>query len=334
MNNPLERDAEAVAKALRSAKSVAIFMHVNPDGDTIGSALALRLALISLGIRAEAFCVDPMPRVYRYMSGIKSVTTGEGVSPERFDLAISTDVSDEKRMGACYQLFSAVKKRAEIDHHETNPRFAELNYVDGMASATAYLIYDMLRRLSVPLTREIAECLYTGVSTDTGNFMFRNTDDRAFEMMPALMRAGLPLTSLSSRLFREMDKSHVLLLGKALGSIRFVSDGKIALITITQGEMDECGAKPEHVDGLVNYGIDTEGVYLAALARETDGGTKFSLRAKQPCSVARVALKFGGGGHELAAGCTILKPLSEAAEIMEKSLAEELREANPQEDAQ
>ncbi|MDD2647842.1 MAG: bifunctional oligoribonuclease/PAP phosphatase NrnA [Eubacteriales bacterium] len=332
MNNQSQNGAREVAAALINAKSVAIFMHVNPDGDTIGSALALRLALISLGKRAEVFCQDAMPRVYRYLEGIKSVKTAEGVSPSDFDLAVSTDVSDIERMGDLRGLFSAIAKCAQIDHHETNPMFADFNYVDGMASATAYLVYEMLSWISAPLTCEIAVCLYTGVSTDTGNFMFRNTDDRAFEMMPALMRAGLPLTALSSRLFREMSRSHVLLLGKALKSIRYIKDGKIAVMTLSQAEMDECGAKPEHADGVVNFGIDTEGVYLASLARESSGKTKFSLRAKEPCSAARVALRFGGGGHELAAGCTIDAPLIEAAMIMEKALIEELSGAKPPED--
>ena len=170
--------------------------------------------------------------------------------------------------------------------------------------------------LGVELTAEIAKCLYTGISTDTGNFAFASTNAECFDVMSELMKAGLPLAELNRILFRVKSRPQVRLLSKALESLTFRGYGQqIAVMKLTQKDFDESGAQSQHADTIVNYGLDTIGTTMALLAREAgDGMIKMSLRAKEPARVDDVAQKFNGGGHEQAAGITMHGTLDEAAE--------------------
>ena len=299
------RNPEGVAGALRAARSVCICGHVNPDGDTIGSALAMRLALQKMGKHARVFLQDKVPDNLMFLSGAAEIAHPRENS-ERYDLFLSVDVSDERRLGECLGLRSCCACSAQIDHHGTNPGYAEINSVDGQASATCTMIREQLRALDVPLTREIAECLYVGISTDTGNFSFDCTDPEAFRVMGDLLEAGLPLARLSTSLFREKSKPQLRLLGRAIEKMVYVAQDRIAVMKLTKQDFEDCGALSEHADTLVNYALDTVGTRMAVLARESDDGRiKFSLRARDPLTVDDVAAELGGGGHPRAAGISM-----------------------------
>ncbi len=299
------RDPEGIAGAIRKAESVCVCSHINPDGDTIGSALAMRLALLEMGKRVRVFCQDKVPDQVLFLPGAEEIQRPEA-NAERYDLFLSVDASDEARLGSGLRLRDCCAHSAQIDHHGTNPGYAEINSVDGDASATCTMIGEQLRVLGVPLNREIAECLYIGISTDTGNFSFDCTDAEAFRVMGDLMEAGLPLAELSMRMFREKSKAQYLLLGRAIARTRFEDDGRIAVTTLTRRDFEDCGALSEHADTIVNYGLETVGTKMAVLARETDDGRiKFSLRARDPLTVDDVAAKLGGGGHPRAAGISM-----------------------------
>ena len=296
---------EAIARMIREARTVAVCSHVNPDGDTLGCAAAMRLALLSLGKEVSLFCDGKVPDQLSFLPGIGEmrVPTGE---EGPFDLLLSVDVSAEDRLGCCAGLKARSLHTAQIDHHPTNPFFMEENYVDGDAPAACILIREELKALGVPLDRDLAVCLYTGISTDTGNFAFASTNAVCFGIMSELMEQGLPLAELNRILFRERAMAQVLLIGKALGSLKYYENGRIAVMTLTQKDFEDCGALSEHADTLVNFGLDTIGVRMALLAREEKGGKiKFSLRAKEPDTVNDVAQLFNGGGHPQAAGITM-----------------------------
>ena len=325
-NNPDPR--QQVLSAVQAAGSVLLFCHVSPDGDTLGSALALRLRLMALGKSVRLLLDGEVPSNLAFLPGMDAVE-GPDVMTEGADLALAVDVSCEERLGACAPAFYAAARTAVVDHHGSNPGFGQINWIDGDAPATAVLVYRLLEAMEGPVTRDEAICLYTGLSTDTGNFIYESTSAESFRMMAALMDAGLPLAEYARRLFRVKELPFVRLLGHTLPSLRLVCGGKVAGLTLTAEQMRKAGAKPGHTDGLVDYAIDLEGVAMAYFARETeDGRVKVSLRALEPWRVDQVAAHFGGGGHRLASGLTVDMPLSEAAQAVEAALAEAFGSVN------
>ena len=307
---------ENLMALISKAERVLLCAHVSPDGDTIGSTLALRGALMEMGKRVDVVCADDVPQMLLFLSGAGEICKPFQLKGKSFDLAIAVDVSDRHRLGDSAPLFFATKQTVQIDHHGTNPGYADFNVISPHASATGVLIYELIHGLGVRLNTDIATCLYTAIATDTGNFSFDNTTSDAFQVMGELMAYGLPIAKLNRSLFRERSVEQVKVLAKALSTLTFYHGGQIAGMQISQADLDACGAKPEHAEAIVNFGIDIAGVKMAFLAREVAGGTKFSLRAVEGCNVARLAAEFGGGGHALAAGCTMNSKLFAAVDIM------------------
>ena len=320
----LKRNPEKIAELIREAQTVAVVSHVNPDGDTVGSAAAMRLILTSLGKDVTLLCDGKVPDMLSFLPGQDLFRVPDG-SEGPFDLMLAVDVSDEKRLGACASLIAKSKRTAQIDHHPTNPLYMEVNSVDGDAPATCVLIHEQMKTLGVPLTRDIAICLYTGISTDTGNFAFGSTNAEAFRIMGELMEHDLPLSKLNRILFRVKSREQTKLLGKALESLTFRGNGKIAVMKLTMADFEACSALSEHADTIVNYGLDTKKTEMALLARETEEGQiKFSLRAKEPCRVDGIAGQFGGGGHPQASGITMDGTLEEATERVLRAMEEKI----------
>ena len=316
----MQRNPEAIARCIREAQTIAVVSHINPDGDTLGSAAAMRLILNAMGREAALFCDGKIPDQLSFLPGQEQFRVPDG-SEGPFDLMLAVDVSDEKRLGACAALKAKCRHTAQIDHHPTNPLFMEVNSVDGEAPANCILIRELMETLGVPMTREIAICLYTGISTDTGNFAFGSTNAEAFRIMSELMEHDLPLARLNRILFRVKSREQIRLLGKAIESMTFRGDGKIAVMKLTQADFAACGALSEHADTIVNYGLDTWHTEMALLGRETDDGkVKFSLRAKEPYRVDIIAGQFGGGGHPQAAGITMEGTLEECVESVVKAM--------------
>ena len=310
----MSRNPEAIAEAIRKAQRIAVCSHINPDGDTLGCATAMRLALLTLGKEVFLFCDGKVPDTLLFLPGADEIQKPDPKAGP-FDLMLTVDVSDEQRLGACIDLMAVSTHTAQIDHHPTNPLFAEVNSVDGKAPAAAVLIYEQLKVLGVPVTKEIADCIYTGISTDTGNFSFASTNSECFEIMSELMKHDLPLAELNRILFRGRPMPQVKLLGRALCSIKYYENGRIAVMKLTRQDFEACYALSEHADTIVNYGLETFGTRMALLAREDDNGRiKFSLRAKEPDEINDVAQEFGGGGHPQAAGISMEGPLDEAVE--------------------
>ncbi len=327
-NRPAQMNSfpDALQSAIRTAGRILLCSHVSPDGDTIGSALALRGALMKMGKQVEVVCADEVPQLLMFLKDAGEICKPAQLKGKSFDLAIAVDVSDRYRLGDSAPLFFATRFTVQIDHHGTNPGYADINVVSAKASATGVLIYELIHSLNLSLDTEIATSLYTAIATDTGNFCFDNTTADAFQVMGELMTYGLPIAMLNRVLFRERSREQVLVLARALSTLTFYHGGKITGMQLSKADLDACGARPEHAESIVNYGIDITGVRMTFLAREVDGGTKFSLRAVEGGNVASLAAQFGGGGHALAAGCTMNAKLPDAAQIMiaamEKCLAE------------
>ena len=332
------RNLEAVAEVLRTAGSICLVSHEFPDGDTIGSALALRLGLERLGKRVEHFCVHKVPDNLMDLPGADKVRPVESLGGgERFDLLLAVDIAEAKRAGhtADAEVFDILRARcgrtAQVDHHGTNPLFCEVNSVDGGAAAAGLLARELLGLLGVALDRDLAACLYTAIATDTGNFSHGNTSAEVFRAAAALMDAGLALTEWNRRLFVLREKPRQLLTARAMASLRYLRGDRLSVMTLTLEDFEASGATAEHADDIVNIGLQTEGTVMALFAREEEtGGIKCSLRALAPYRVDGIARAFGGGGHAQASGCTLTCGLQEAVARVSAAMAEALETQNGQ----
>ncbi|MFH1511937.1 MAG: bifunctional oligoribonuclease/PAP phosphatase NrnA [Bacillota bacterium] len=315
--------------AIRAARSVCVFPHIDPDGDALGSALALRSLITRLGKPAKVVLDGQPPERLSFMPGFDTICDAASVKPCENTLAVSVDVSSIERLGLATALFNHAAVTAQIDHHETNPGFAQINIIDTKAPSSASVVFGLFKALDLSLREGEATNLYIGLSTDTGNFQFKNTDANSFRIMAELMEAGLNISHYSRLLFLRKEREHIALLGKALPTFRYAAGGKVAGMYIDYKTMREIDPAGEHCEGIVNYAINTKGVRLAYLVREAPrNAVKCSLRALPPYRVDEVALQHGGGGHRLAAGCTLHMPLMEAADTIEAELVKACAEAD------
>ena len=311
--------------ALKSANSLFLCTHIMPDGDAIGSLLAAGHMLEAMGKRVVLACADDVPRRFRCLPGWERIVKPTGLNPKDFDAALSLDCSDEGRSGACLEVYGKIPIRLQVDHHGTNPLYADQNEVDPTAPAAGILVARLAEGLGVPLNRDIAVCLYAAISTDTGNFSFDCTDAETFRVMSDLMEVGLPLAELNLKLFRERDPAQLRLLGRAIQGMWYEAEGRLAVMVLTWKDFEACGALSEHSDTLVNYGLETTGTEMALLARETEEGRiKFSLRARPPLRVDLIAARLGGGGHAQASGITMEGPIGAAVSRVIREMLQSL----------
>ena len=322
----MSRNPEAIARMIRDAQRIAICSHINPDGDTLGSAAAMRLALIKMGKDPVLFCDGKVPDQLSFLPGIEEMRIPDETE-ESFDLLLAVDVSDIRRLGNGEKLIRKSLHTAQIDHHPTNPLYGDVQAVDGSAAATCVLIHDLMGMLGVEADREIAECLYTGISTDTGNFLQDNTNEDALRVVAAIQHTGFSQAELGRRLFAERRPEQVALITRALQTLRYDARGAVTCMMLTRSDFEETGALSEDADTIVNFGRDIRGVHMAMLARETEDGVKMSLRSIAPYQVNGVAKAFGGGGHEQASGCTVRgMSLKDAADAVFLALQKALEE--------
>ena len=319
------RTLDGVMAAICRAQSVALVCHISPDGDTVGSALALRLALQAMDKHVTLLCQDKIPQVLQFLPSAGDFCMPEDVQDEDVDLLLCVDVSDEKRMGRCHGLMLRAAHTALIDHHGTNTRFCQENAVDGDAPANCLIVYELLQRMGCEITPDVALCLAVGLSTDTGHLTYGSTTPEAYRVMGELVECGADIGEAYRRLYRERPPRQVALLARALDRLTFHEEGRITSLSLTQKDFADCGALPEDAEIIVNNGLDILGVRMCVFAREqADGSVKLSLRAVAPHKVSGVAQRFGGGGHAQASGATVNLPLEEAIAQVVQAMKEEL----------
>ena len=318
-----KRPLDGVISAICEAKTIALVCHISPDGDAVGSALAMRLGLMKMGKAVTLYCQDKIPDILAFLPGVEAFRGPDDAT--NVDLLLCVDVSDEKRMGSCSSLLMKAAHTALVDHHGTNTRFCEENVVDASAPANCLIVYELLQRLGCTITAELALCLAVGLSTDTGHLVYNSTTPEAYRVMGELVEAGAPIAEAYRKLYRERPPRQVALLAKALETLAFHHGGRITSIQLTQKDFVDCGALPEDAEIIVNYGLDIIGVAMCVFAREqVDGTVKLSLRSVAPHRVSGVAQHFGGGGHAQAAGATVNMPLDEAVVQAVACMKEEL----------
>jgi len=312
-----------LATWIEARDDIAVVAHVSPDGDTLGSGLALVRVLTALGKRAALVSQDPVPHMYRFLPGIDRVCP-----PLRLPFTprclLYEDVAAYDRAGDKGAL-AHVTDTALIDHHATNPCFAGLCVIDADAPATGVIVLRLIDQMGVGLDKDMAVTLYTAIATDTGNLSYSNTTAEAARGIARCLDVGFDIEDASLRLFRLRTRARTMLLGMALSAMEFYCGDRIAVTRISALMYEVCGASAADTEGIINFLVETEGVEVAVLADERGMfATKFSLRSSGRVDVGEVAHFFGGGGHRQAAGMTIHLPLSEATEEVLTKLCMEL----------
>lgn len=281
--------------------------HARPDGDAVGSVLACCQVLRAMGKRAEIVLHDGVPRIYRSLPFADQVLQADRVTGN-YDAAIilECDSIHRTRLEGLQDRFLI-----SIDHHVSGRPFAHVNWIDPQAVATGEMVFRLAREAGTPFSPEIATCLYTALMTDTGSFMFQGTNEHTFALARELVLAGADPSHCARSIYFAHSVAKMRLLGEALRNLN--TDGRVGWAWVTQEQMDHWDAKEEDCEGLVNYVLSIGEVEVAAFLRELPGGRfRVSLRSKGQLNVARVAERFGGGGHECASGCSVDGPLSHA----------------------
>lgn len=301
-----------IANFIRQNQEFLILSHVGPDGDTLGSGSALALALTQLGKKAVNAVDGRVPDRLDFLNDYTRFYQPDQLPERRWDCIIAVDTSDLGRLGAFASLFLAHDNTAVIDHHGTNTGYGRLNHVEDRG-ATGQIIWELLGELGVEIDKKIANALYTAISTDTGNFMFANTDKSILATASELVGCGAEVNWLMTRIYRQRTLAATRLLERALSRLEVCHDGQIAFLYVRLADYQETGAVKEDCDELVNYARDVIGVRLAIFFRETEAnGIKVSFRGSEGVDVARLASHWQGGGHVLAAGCSYDGNLEEA----------------------
>ena len=290
-----------VVELIETRRFFAITSHIRPDGDSLGSSLGLFWLLRALDKEVEVIMRDPVPQAYSKLPGSEQVRVTPGVD-RRYDAVFVIECSDVDRPG-----LEDLEKQfvVNIDHHSTTALFGDINWIDSTASAVGEMVYNLCKALGVRVTREIAECVYTALITDTGSFHYSNTSERTFKVASELVRAGVKPAKVSQSVFANYPWSKIELMSEVLSTVRRDPSGRIAWLLQTRDMQDRTGASDEDGDGFVNYPMSCGEVEACAFFKETDPGVfRVSLRSKCDVNVARIAEQFGGGGHRNAAGCT------------------------------
>lgn len=305
-------DLQGVVDACRAADSFLITSHTTPDGDAIGSTLAMRGLLLALG-KTDITCAnhDAVPRMYTWVPGADRLVRANKVRPV-YGLFIVMDVAQKERLGDIGKCIGADQKVLIVDHHPEDNPFGTLNFVDIRYAACAQIVVDLFETAGLPMSRDAATAAYVGLTTDTGSFRFSNTDARAHRHAAKLLEAGVDAADIAARVFDVMSAAKVELLRRVLDRIERSADGKVAWAQLTAADLVEAHADAEDVEGLVNFARNLEGVQAGVLFRELKPGrVKVSVRARSPLHAGQLLKPFGGGGHPGAAGAVMSVPLDE-----------------------
>ena len=299
-----------LAKKLFAEKSVALFVHINPDGDALGSALALKCALNNSGVKADVYSNDEVPKKFAFFNQAKFVKTK---LDSEYSAFVAIDNAEISRLGKFSEDFAKHKNTYSIDHHISNTLYAKFNYVLDMASNSENIL-ELLTVQGVEITEEIANLLLTGIITDTGNFRHKNTTEKTLLSASKLLEKGGDINKITYETFTKQSKQRAKLFSLVMGKIRYFMDDKIGVITVNLSDFDLTGAKQEETEGFIDFvmGIDTVEIGLCVMEVEK-GKYKVSFRSKG-ADVNMVASAFGGGGHKLASGCRIAGDYEEVIE--------------------
>lgn len=298
-------------EAIRAHQSFCVVGHMRPDGDCIGSQLAMTLALRNEGKEAVCWNQDPLPQKYRFLDPHGIIQPPK--HGMKFDCVIATDSANFDRLGSVGECVMDRRILLNIDHHESNTRYGNLNWVSAKSPSTAELIYRLLRAGRFAITKVMADCLFTGVSTDTGSFQYPTTRPSTYHVAGDLVARGANLALICDEVYQSYPLSRAKLLKHLYSTFKLTDCNRIAYFWLRKDDFARTGAESSDTEGLIDHIRDIEPVIVACVFEELEPElTRISLRSKSHLvNVSTIAAEFGGGGHSAAAGATIPgKPLS------------------------
>lgn len=303
---------EQLATEIEKRDKFILLSHTMPDGDSIGSLLGLYQVLRSMGKEVSMFLQDPVPVIYHYLLG-SDLVLSPGQVRGAIENVIFLDCADEERAGQdALNILADRQFTINIDHHQSNTLFGDINYIQPKAAATAELVYALVKKLGIKINPSLANALYAAIIQDTGSFHHSNTTPTTFRTAADLLECGVQLEATRIQLFESKSRAEICLLGRALNSIEFSPDGKVAWMTITYQDAESLGAQNLHPEGIINHTLMVEGVEVGLLFRETaPDKIKIGFRSKGAIDVSELASGFGGGGHRQASGAQMDSSMEE-----------------------
>ncbi|MFZ4763767.1 MAG: DHH family phosphoesterase [Roseimicrobium sp.] len=315
-----------IATALREAQCVALAAHVRPDGDAIGSIVALGHSLHLAGKTVYILSEDGVPSNLAFLPGSERVVQSVA-KPLALDVAVALDTATKERLGERTNIaFSAAPILVNVDHHGTNPQYGHLNHIDTSSPATGQIIYELITQEQFPADDLIRQNLFAAISSDTGSFQFSSTTPRTHRIIAEMMEAGLDAATLSQHLYHEHPLRRILLLKALLNEMKLSADHKIASWALTMAAQEAIGMEPGDTEGLIDHLRTIQGVTAAVIFEEISGGkVRISARSKdESLDVSKVCALFGGGGHRMAAGARLPGPMADAETQFLESLKNEI----------
>lgn len=316
---------DEIAKVLKRCRRVAITCHARPDGDALGSGLAMCVALRNAGKEAYMICEDGVPERLNIFPAMSYVTKELPVKFSDLDLFITVDAAEASRMGIYTPEYLAFKgTKLNIDHHISNNSYADYNYVLPDSTATCEIMPEVLQAAGFEITKDIADLLAMGLLTDSGNFSHNDVSAKTFAVASLLKGKGADTSRIGYLMFTRQTRNRVYLFARALTRLRFALDGRLAFTYITQKDFEETGTDKSHTEGFVDYALSIDEVEVSVSLLEVKKGQyKASLRSKR-ANVNAVATSYGGGGHLLASGCMLFGELEEVIDRLTYSVYQQL----------
>ena len=306
-----------ILEEINKAETIVILTHENPDGDAVGTSLALYHSLKQMGKNPDII-IPVLPRIFEFLPGTNEIKKESNV--EKYDLAISVDCATIKMLNGFSNYFEDAKVKISIDHHSTNTMFGDFNYVSPDAPACAQVLLVVLEYLKVEVTKEIGTCILTGIITDTGGFKYSGVTAETFEFVAWLLNKGINVSKIYRKVLQTKTRANFELNRIATNRLEFFEDGKIAYTYITKEDEEKVHAESGDHEGIVETGRDIEGVEVSIFIRQTDKGCKVSMRSNEYVNVSDVCLLLGGGGHAHAAGVSMQCTVDQAKEKILRQL--------------
>ncbi len=310
----MNKDFENAVEQINISNEIYIASHVNPDGDNIGSLLALYLALKKINKNVSIIKTDEIPSDYLFLPSTDVIKSHD---LDEIKLLIVLDCGDIQRLGRYENLISKSKTIINIDHHVSNTSFGNYNIVRDKAAATGEIIYDLIVKMGIEIDKDIATCLYTAISTDTGSFMYDSVSAKTHEIISELFRSGIDAGAINRKLYQNRSVERTNLFINSFSTLKNYNNNTIATVNVTQDMLNNANAKMEDTEGIISFIRDIDTVEVACLLKESKvNEIKVSLRSKEYVDVAKICAAFNGGGHIRAAGCTIYTDIIEAEKLI------------------
>lgn len=315
-----KRDESLVTlcRALKKKDHFILASHVNPEGDAVGSILALESLLRRLGKKTLIVCEDPFPERLHCLPSKRWNQAKDVPLSRQFDALVVADCPTLERIGLVQRFLTPKTEIFNIDHHVSNVRFGHHNYIQPSASAAGEVVYDIFKRFEMKLNQEEATALYVAISTDTGSFKYSNTTVKSHQIASELIQTGIDIEKINDFLYATYSLEKIQLYSRLLAKVRTSLDGTIAWVGLTRSDLKRTGATYEDTEGFIDFLKYIKEVqfsfFMSEMDGPEDGQVRVSFRSKGDNDVAQIAVHFGGGGHKKAAGCTIKGTLEEATE--------------------